>query len=597
MAESDSAHLALLREELARRGLDGFVVPRADEHQGEYVPPSAERLAWVTGFSGSAGTAVVLAERAALFVDGRYTLQGASETAGSGIEVVHVTEKQFDDWLADALGPDMRLGYDARLHTGDGRKRLTKACERAGAILVAGDGNTVDAVWRDRPAPPLAPVVAHGSEFAGQSAADKRSAIGEALAKESCDAAVITLPDSVAWLLNLRGGDVAHTPLPLGYAILAREGDVTLFMDGRKLSSGLDQHLGNSVSVQPPDDLGPALRALGEAAKTVRADPATASAWILDELAAGGAKLVEGPDLCTRPKALKNATELAGTRAAHRRDGVAVSRFLHWLSHEAPDGALSEIAAADHLEALRREGEHFRDLSFPTISGAAANGAIVHYRVTPESDRALEDGSLYLVDSGAQYLDGTTDITRTVAIGEPSDEMRDRFTRVLKGHIAVATARFPVGTRGSQLDTLARLALWQAGLDYDHGTGHGVGSYLSVHEGPQRISKRGGDAALEPGMIVSNEPGYYKADAYGIRIENLLAVTAVEAPEGAERELLGFETLTRAPIDRTLIDTALLDDAEIAWLDAYHAEVREVLTPLLDRETADWLESATAPLT
>jgi Xaa-Pro aminopeptidase len=596
MAESNSAHLALLREELARRGLDGFVVPRADEHQGEYVPPCAERLAWITGFTGSAGIAVVLAERAALFVDGRYTLQGAAETAGSDIEVVHVTEKEFDDWLADALAPEARLGYDARLHTGDGRKRLEKACKRAGAILTASDGNAVDAIWQDRPAPPLAPVVAHGTEFAGRSSADKRSDIGQALAKEDCDAAVITLPDSVAWLLNLRGGDVPHTPLPLGFAILARDGDVALFMDPRKLSPGLDQHLGNSVAVQPPDGLGPALRALGEAGKTVRADPATASAWVLDELATSGAKLAEGPDLCIRPKAIKNATELAGTRAAHRRDGVAVSRFLHWLSNQAPSGALSEIAASDHLEALRREGEHFRDLSFPTISGAAANGAIVHYRVTPESDRALETGSLYLVDSGAQYLDGTTDITRTVAIGEPSAEMRDRFTRVLKGHIALATVRFPVGTRGSQLDTLARLALWQAGLDYDHGTGHGVGSYLSVHEGPQRISKRGGDAALAPGMILSNEPGYYKTGAYGIRIENLLAVTAVEAPEGAERELLGFETLTRAPIDRALVDVSLLDDGEVAWLDTYHTQVRETLTPLLDPECASWLAGATTPL-
>ncbi len=594
--DSYSTRLALLREKLARRGLDGFVVPRADEHQGEYVPPCAERLAWLTGFSGSAGSAVVLAERAALFVDGRYTLQGASETAGSGIEVVHVTDKELDDWLADALAPDMRLGYDARLHTGDRRKRLQKACRRAAAHLVASDGNPVDAIWQDRPEPPLAPVVAHGSEFAGRSAADKRSAIGEALAKESCDAAVITLPDSVAWLLNLRGGDVPHAPLPLGFAILARDGDVALFMDPRKLSPGLDRHLGNGVAIQPPQALGGALRALGEAGKTVRADPATASAWVLDELAAGGAKLAEGPDPCIRPKAIKNETELAGTRAAHRRDGVAVSRFLHWLSREAASGALTEIAAADHLEALRREGEHFRDLSFPTISGAAANGAIVHYRVTPESDRILETGSLYLVDSGAQYLDGTTDITRTVAIGAPSDEMRDRFTRVLKGHIALATVRFPVGTRGSQLDTLARLALWQAGLDYDHGTGHGVGSYLSVHEGPQRISKRGGDAALAPGMIVSNEPGYYKTGAYGIRIENLLAVRAVEAPEGAERDLLGFETLTRAPIDRALIDVTLLDDSEIAWLDSYHAEVRETLAPLLDADTAGWLESATAPL-
>ncbi|MDP6951344.1 MAG: aminopeptidase P family N-terminal domain-containing protein, partial [Alphaproteobacteria bacterium] len=419
-------------------------------HQGEYVPPCAERLAWVTGFTGSAGTAVVLAERAALFVDGRYTLQGAAETEGSGIDVVHVTDKEFDDWLADALGPDMRLGYDARLHTGDGRKRLNKVCERAGASLVASDGNPVDAIWQDRPEPPLAPVVAHDLAFAGESSADKRSAIGQALAKENCDATVITLPDSLAWLLNLRGGDVPHTPLPLGFAVLTQDGDVALFMDPRKVSDGLERHLGNGVAVQPPQAFGDALRALGEAGKTVRADPATASAWILDELAAAGAEISEGPDLCIRPKATKNETELAGTRSAHRRDGVAVARFLHWLSREASSGCLSEIAAADHLEALRREGEHFRDLSFPTISGSGANGAIVHYRVTPETDRPLASGELYLVDSGAQYLDGTTDVTRTVAIGTPSAKMCDRFTRVLKGHIAIATAQFPAGTTGAQ---------------------------------------------------------------------------------------------------------------------------------------------------
>ena len=596
MVDSNSAHLALLREELARRGLDGFVVPRADEHQGEHVPFSAERLAWVTGFTGSAGTAVILAARAALFVDGRYTLQGATETMGTGIEIVHVTERQFDDWLVEALSEDMRLGYDPRLHTGEGRKRLEKVCKRATAHLVPTDGNPADAVWQNRPAPPLALVVAHTNEFTGRSSEDKRKTIGSTLAKEKCDAAVITLPDSLAWLLNLRGGDVPHTPLPLSFAILSRDGTVALFIDRRKLSPGLDRHLGKDVTIQAPDGLGPTLRALGEAGKTVRADPATASAWVLDELAEGGAIVVEGTDPCLRPKAIKNETELSGTRAAHRRDGVAVTRFLHWLDREAASGALTEIAAADHLEALRRQGKHFRDLSFPTVSGAGANGAIVHYRVTPESNRKLESGSLYLVDSGAQYLDGTTDITRTVAIGSPSEEMRDRFTRVLKGHIALATARFPVGTRGSQLDTLARLALWKVGLDYDHGTGHGVGSYLSVHEGPQRISKRGGDAALEPNMIVSNEPGYYKAEGYGIRIENLVAVKTLGKPEGGERELLGFKTLTRAPIDRTLIDTTLLDDSEVAWLDAYHAEVRKTLTPLLDAKTAAWLTAATAPL-
>ena len=588
--------LALLRGELSRRRLDGTVVPHADEHQGEYVPACAERLAWATGFTGSAGTAVVLAERAALFVDGRYTLQAAAETEGRGIEVVALADRSIEDWLAETLSPSQRLGCDSRLLTGAGRKRLAAACARAGAELVAEASNAVDAVWAGRPPPPIAPVVAHDIAFAGRSAAEKRAALADELAKAGTDAAVITLPDSLAWLLNLRGGDVAHTPLALGYAILDRDGGVDLFMDARKLTPGLAGHLGNAVQVRPPDALGAALRALGEAGKTVRADPATASAWVLDELAAGGAALVEGRDPCVLPKATKNPVELAGMRAAHRRDGVALVRFLHWLAGHAASGELSELAAADRLEALRREGEHFRGLSFPTISGAGANGAIVHYRVRRDSDRRLEPGSLYLVDSGAQYLDGTTDVTRTLAIGTPDAEMRDRFTRVLKGHIAVATARFPVGTRGSQLDPLARLALWRAGIDYDHGTGHGVGSYLGVHEGPQRIAKLGADVALEPGMVVSNEPGYYKAGAYGIRIENLVVVSELGRPEGGERDLLGFETLTRAPIDRALIEPALLEAGEIAWLDAYHANVGAALAPLLDAPAANWLAAATAPL-
>jgi Xaa-Pro aminopeptidase len=409
---------------------------------------------------------------------------------------------------------------------------------------------------------------------------------------------VLTMPESIAWLLNIRGGDVPHTPLPLSFAILRDDASVTLFVDRRKLAPGLDRHLGNEVAIEAPDRLGPALDALAKSGARVQVDPATAASWVFDRLGKAGGRIHRAADLCLLPKACKNRVELDGTRAAHRRDGAAVTRFLAWLAQEAPKGGLREIAASDRLEAFRREGEHFRDLSFPTISGAGSNGAIVHYRATPESEKRLEPGTLYLLDSGAQYLDGTTDITRTIAIGRPSAEMRDRFTRVLKGHIAIATARFPKGTTGTQLDSFARRALWQEGLDYDHGTGHGVGSYLSVHEGPQRISKAPNLQPLLPGMIVSNEPGYYKTGAYGIRIENLVAVQPEDAgrSETNERDMLCFETLTLAPIDRTLVDLDLLEDDELLWLDAYHARVHETIAPLVDRDTAGWLKQATAPI-
>jgi len=595
-AETTGDPIALLRDELTARGIDGFVVPRADEHQGEYVPLFAARLAWISGFTGSAGSAIILADQAALFVDGRYTLQAATEVAGRPIEVIHLADQTPDAWLAQTLQSGQKLGFDPKLHTRAGAKRLATACAKAGAELVPVTPNPLDAVWATQPPPPISPVVAHDIAFSGQSAADKRTALADELAKQGVDATVISTPDSIAWLLNLRGGDVGYSPLPLSFAVLKKDAAVDLFVDPRKLDPGLDRHLGNGVAVHPPEALGPALEALGANDAKVQADPASASEWIFQTLESGGARIAEAKDPCALPKAIKNQTELDGTRAAHRRDGVALTKFLRWLDTTAADGSCTEIQAADQLEDCRRAGDHFRGLSFPTISGAGPNGAIVHYRVSPETDRALEPGSLYLVDSGAQYLDGTTDVTRTVAIGTPSDEMRDRFTRVLKGHIAIATARFPVGTTGSQLDTLARYALWQAGLDYDHGTGHGVGSYLGVHEGPQRISKAGGDVALKPGMIVSNEPGYYKTDGYGIRIENLVTVVACDRPAGGERDLLAFETLTQAPIDRALVDTSLLTNEEIAWLNAYHADVRTLLTPLVDGGEAAWLATATAPL-
>ena len=590
-----AARVALLREELGRRKLDGFIVPRSDEHQGEYVPPAGQRLAWLTGFTGSAGLAVVLADRAALFVDGRYTLQAAQQVDAQVFEVRHLVDEPASKWLGSALKPGMVVGYDPWLHTPEEVERFRAGAERAGASLRPAEENPLDKVWAGRPPAPLAPVVPHPDSFAGESAEVKRSRVGSALAEDGIAAAVLTMPESIAWLLNIRGGDVPHTPLPLSFAVLRQDGSVTLFIDRRKLAPGLDRHLGNAVTIEMPDRLGPALDALASSGARVQVDPATAASWVFDRLEKSGGNIHRAADPCLLPKACKNPVELAGTRAAHRRDGAAVTRFLAWLAREAPNGELREIAASDRLEAFRREGEHFRDLSFPTISGAGSNGAIVHYRAMPETEKRLEPGTLYLLDSGAQYLDGTTDITRTIAIGQPSAEMRDRFTRVLKGHIALATARFPRGTTGTQLDAFARRGLWQAGLDYDHGTGHGVGSYLSVHEGPQRISKAPNAQPLLPGMIVSNEPGYYKTGEYGIRIENLVVVQPADGSRG-ERDMLCFETLTLAPIDRALVDLDLLQDDEIAWLDAYHARVRAEIGPLVDPDTARWLEAATAPL-
>ncbi len=588
--------LASLRGELARQGVHGFLVPRADEHQNEYVPASAERLAWLTGFTGSAGLAVVLPETAAIFVDGRYTLQARNEVDGKLYQQRHITDAPATEWIAKNLQPAQVLGYDPRLHTLPEIERYAAATERAGGKLQSLDRNPLDAVWRERPPPPMQPAVPHELRFAGRSSDDKRRQIATALAEDKIDAVVLTLPDSIAWLLNIRGADVPYTPLPLCFAVLRADRTVTLFIEEAKLPPPTRAFLGTAVTTDRPQNFGAALEALGRGGRRIQADPASASAWIFDRLSAGGATIVRAPDPCVLLKATKNETELAGARAAHRRDGAAVTRFLAWLAAAAPNGSLREIAASDQLEQFRRDGEHFRGLSFPTISGAGSNGAIVHYRASAASERTLAPGSFYLVDSGAQYLDGTTDVTRTIAIGEPSPEMRDRFTRVLKGHIALASCRFPQGTTGSQLDALARHALWQAGLDYDHGTGHGVGSYLAVHEGPQRISKVASAQPLMPGMIVSDEPGYYRPGAYGIRIENLIAVVPVEN-ETAERRLFGFETLTLAPIDRNAIEPALMSDEEINWLDTYHARVRETLTPLVDPAAAAWLAAATQPLT
>ncbi len=590
-AATVAPRLAALRAELASRGLDGFVVPHSDAHQNEYLPANAERLAWLTSFAGSAGAAVVLKDKAAVFVDGRYTLQVRAQTDTAQFEPRDLVAEGPQGWLPDNLASGAKLGYDPWLTTANGVAGLRQAAERAGASLIACDSNPIDAIWTDRPAAPADPAIPHPANLAGESSAAKRTRIAAGLTKAGMDAAVITLCDSVCWLFNIRGSDLPHTPFVLAFAILHADGRAELFLDENKRTTELIAHLGDGVHLKPASDFAAALDALGK--KTVLADPATAAAAIFDRLNKAGAKIKHASDPCQLPKACKNAAELDGTRKAHIRDGAALSRFLCWFAREAPNGALTEIAAAETLEGFRRATNYLSDLSFDSISGAGANGAIVHYRVTRSTNAPILNDQMFLLDSGAQYPDGTTDVTRTLIVGTPTPEMRDRFTRVLKGHIALATARFPEGTIGMQLDSFARRPLWEAGLDYDHGTGHGVGSYLSVHEGPQNISKRPVSQPLRPGMICSNEPGYYKTGEYGIRIENLVVVTEPKAMAEGERPMMGFETITLAPIDLNLVEPGLLTDPERVWLNAYHARVLETLKPLLDEETRAWLEKAT----
>jgi len=581
--------IALLRRELKRRRLDGFIVPRADEHQGEYVPPSAQRLAWLTGFSGSAGTAVVLSGSAALFVDGRYTLQAANEVSADLFALHHLIAEPPHRWLEQTLTGGARIGYDPWLHTPDNVHFLQTACGNAGARLVAVAGNPLDAVWRDRPAPPMTPAVAHAIDYSGRAAADKRAEIAAGLVKAKCDAAFLSAPDSIAWLLNIRGNDVEFSPLPLSFALIHTDGTVDLFIEPSKLSDATRQHLGTAVRVWAPVEL--ANQLAGLKGKRIGFDRAGSPAWVQDRLLAAGAVIVALPDPCLLPRARKNDVELSGTRNAHRRDGAALTRFLAWLATAALEGGVDEMSAATRLEMFRSQDKLYRGPSFPTIAGAGPNGAIVHYRASPASNRPLRPGEIFLLDSGGQYLDGTTDVTRTVAVGPAGAEEKRNFTLVLQGHIALASARFPPGTSGAQLDCLARRALWAQGLDYDHGTGHGVGSYLSVHEGPQRISKQPNTQALLPGMVLSDEPGYYKTGAYGIRIENLLAVRPDDS--GGGQPSLAFEVLTLAPIDLALVDRSMLKDDEADWLNRYHHRVRDSLTPLLDSAAAGWLAEAT----
>lgn len=589
-----ATRIAALRTAMRQAGFDGFVVPRADEHQSEYVPADAERLAWLTGFTGSAGTAIVLADEAALIVDGRYTLQAPEQVDTGVVTVVPLAETTLEAWIGVHLGAGRVLGYDPWLHTPDSVARLSRAAEKAGGTLAAVEANLVDGIWPDRPPHPAGRVVTHPLDIAGEAASDKLDRVRAALAEARIDALVVSDPHNLAWTFNLRGADIAHTPLALGYAIVPREGRPALFLGSPDLAPDLRSDLAAISNSAAFDQLDTALHSIAAGGSRIRLDAATAAAALKVRIEAAGGVADVGPDPITAMKAVKNAAEIAGARAAHLRDGVSLTRFLAWVAREGHKG-LREIAAVEALEDFRAEGGLLRDVSFPTISGSGPNGAIVHYRVTRTTDRQVVPGELLLIDSGAQYVDGTTDVTRTVAIGTPSAEMRDRFTRVLKGHIAIAHAVFPKGTTGAQIDAFARRSLWEAGLDFDHGTGHGVGAFLSVHEGPQRIAKTG-TIALEPGMILSNEPGYYRAKAYGIRIENLVLVEERRIP-GGERQMLGFETLTLAPIDRNLIDTGLLSSIEIAWLDAYHARVWEALQTKLDPQTRAWLEEATRPIT
>ena len=581
----DGNRLIALRAELVRQGLDGFIVPRADEHLGEYVPESAERLTWLTGFTGSAGLAAVLSDRAAVFTDGRYVLQLAAQTDGTQWERRHITEEPPPAWLAQHAPSGSKIGYDPLLISEEGLGRYTDA----GLTMHPVECNPVDAVWPDRPAPPTAPALPHALSHAGRSADDKRADIAKALREAKQDAAVLTDPASVAWLLNIRGGDVPFTPFALGFALVHADGGAELFMDPAKLPEPTRTWLGNTVSVAGRDALAPALARL--AGKTVRVDPAGSPVWFAQQLRAAGAKVAAGADPCLLPKARKNAVEQQGMRDAHTRDAMAMCRFLHWLSEDGTTA--TEITAAERLLSLRREVPMFRGESFPAISGAGEHGAIIHYRVTPETNRPIRPNEVYLIDSGAQYLDGTTDITRTVWTGpsEAPAETKTRVTAVMKGHIAIASAVFPQGVGGAHLDSFARRALWALGLDYDHGTGHGVGSYLSVHEGPVSISRLARPVAIAEGMVLSDEPGFYLPDHYGIRLENLLLVRDADMP-GASKPFLRFETLTLAPFDRQLLDPAMLDPWEKDWLNAYHARVLKEVGPALPPDTRAWLGAA-----
>jgi Xaa-Pro aminopeptidase len=590
--------LAALREQLKADKLDGFVVPLTDEHMSEYVGSYAQRLEWLTGFKGSAGSAVVLPEDAAIFTDGRYTIQVRQQVSPTEWSYQSVPETSVAKWLQENAPGGARIGYDPWLHTSDWVKQATRSLAAKGAELVAVKRNPIDAVWADQPQPSKAHLSVQSDEFAGKGSAEKRHDMADWLVKEGADAAVLAALDSIAWTFNVRGTDVTHTPVGLAFALVNADGTADLFVEGEKVGDDVRAHLGNGVRLHERYEFEPYLKGLKD--KLIAVDPERSVAAITQALEAGGARILSRRDPAVLPKAIKNSAEVAGHKAAQARDGAAVSRFLKWIEDEGPKGEIDEMIAQDKLLGFREALGGLKDLSFDTISAFGPNGALPHYKGTAESNLQFRTGTLYLVDSGGQYQDGTTDITRTVPIGEPTAEMIDRNTRVLQGHIGIATAIFPKGTRGSQLDSFARRPLWEAGCDFAHGTGHGVGAFLAVHEGPQRISpvgssQAGGDEPLQAGMIISNEPGYYKQDEYGIRIENLVLV--VEKPvAGGDKETLGFETLTFVPIDKRLIDAKMLSDRELKWLNDYHAEVLALIGPQLEGEDKAWLERQCAPL-
>ncbi|MDD9909180.1 MAG: aminopeptidase P family protein [Ahrensia sp.] len=593
---SGDRRLRKLRRWMRDHELDALVVSHADEQRNEYLPACAERLAWISGFTGSAGEALILHDKAILFVDGRYTLQAADQTDSAHWAIESLVETPVHVWLKRNIEQGAVVGCDPALLTSDEVSNLSKAVESRGGRLRLLAENPIDQVWEDRPAPPDGSVKIHDFEFAGRLSADKLEEMRKAMAEREADLCLLTDPASICWLFNIRGSDVAHTPLVLARAILRREGDPLLYIDPEKLDIEVRAFLTQIAELREPsvyfDDL-----ARLSSHRRVMVDPQRSAHANALAVAEAGGTVIKAMDPAVIPRAVKNDTEIAGTRNAHLRDGSAMASFLAWLDAQEP-GSVDEIAAAQTLEQFRADmagNMPLRDISFDTISGSGPNGAIVHYRVTHDTNRTLQAGELYLTDSGGQYDDGTTDITRTVVIGEPDARQRRSFTLVFKGHIAIATARFPKGTRGVDIDSLARVALWKAGMDYGHGTGHGVGSYLSVHEGPQNISKRGMQTLL-PGMILSNEPGYYRTNEFGIRIENLLLVREAMEIDGGDTPMLGFETLTLCPIDQRLIDPILLTDEELHWLNAYHGWVRRELTPLVSNDVADWLHQATEPM-
>ena len=589
-----------LRAKLESLGFDGFVVPRADAFMGDSVPACSERLRWLTGFSGSAGVGIVLINKAAVFIDGRYTLQVQDQVNLSIYDVFNVNECNPWTWAAKHLNKGSRLAFDPWLLTDALHSQYKRKISEIGAEFVAVKTNPIDEIWVDQPAPPLAPITTHSMRFAGKSSQEKRMSVLDRLIGAKQDAALITSLDSIAWLLNIRGGDVPFTPLALSFLLICADGKVHWFVDKRKLLPHVTKNFDSDIIIQDIEQIGLILKEIVSKLTNISVDKSRVPIFLVSVLENAGTKVINGPDPCLLPKACKNDIEVEGIRAAHIRDGVAMTFFLAWLDKMAPKGLVTEISAAEYLEDCRSRGNLVRDLSFRTISGTGPNGAIVHYDVTSKTNKLLQPGDLYLIDSGAQYLDGTTDVTRTIYItgpdGGPSSEEKDRFTRVLKGHIAIATAEFPIGTCGSQIDILGRKFLWEVGHDYDHGTGHGVGSYLCVHEGPQRIAKGSGGEALKPGMVISNEPGFYKAGMFGVRIENLILVRKKDNAGRGSLNWLGFETLTCVPIDTRLVEKSLLTKDEITWLNNYHSFVRQKIEPMVDPETAYWLRDATKPL-